>query len=249
MFFLPHHRFHMGLWECILIKIIFQILSSWLFVARFPEVADNIRKEIAEVVGDNEPLSCSHLHKLPYLEAVLHEVFRHSSMSAVTIPHRVIENTVLQGYKIAKDTVVFLNFYSANHDPDAWDDPDTFSPDRFLKRTDDGSRKIDSSKARKYLVFSAGPRKCPGGDFTRMWLSLSMAILLQKYHFVPDPQCQPTEISTFGLTLKPSTFKIKLVPRDHATNVEYRWVVLIAIATSHKYLTTQVEETSNFVSC
>ena len=37
----------------------------------------------------------------------------------------------LSGYKIPKGTMLSVEFYANHHNPDNWDDPETFDPSRF----------------------------------------------------------------------------------------------------------------------
>lgn len=150
---------------------------------------------------------------LPYLEAVFHEVMRHSSFVAITIPHRTLANTVLNGYKIPKDTLVFINQYTANRDSSMWKDPYTFDPERFLKYVD-GRCQIDPVQVNRYMIFSTGSRKCPGDELSKIWIMIAMASILYKCELLPDPDNPPTDAICYGLTMKPSNLRVKLKRLD-----------------------------------
>ena len=73
---------------------------------------------------------------------------------------------VFQGVKVPKGSLLHLRFGAGNVDPDEWDCP------------------FDLNLARKaltrHLVFSAGPRVCPGAGISRLEQNLAWAILLER---------------------------------------------------------------------
>ena len=72
-------------------------------------------------------------YRLPYVEAVINEVFRLWPVFPIIGPRRVLHNTVLDKYTIPKDATVLLNLYSINKDHNVFPEPDKFMPERFMK--------------------------------------------------------------------------------------------------------------------
>ncbi|KAG0444260.1 hypothetical protein HPB47_013994 [Ixodes persulcatus] len=63
------------------------------------------------------------------------------------------------GQFIPKDTGILYNIYAINHDPNLWDDPEVFRPERFL---DPVTGKIKQELLPQLMSFGLGPRTCPG---------------------------------------------------------------------------------------
>ncbi|CAK8691630.1 unnamed protein product [Clavelina lepadiformis] len=147
---------------------------------------------------------------LPYIDAVIHESFRHSSFVPTLIPHTTLDDTTLHGYHIPQGTMVFVNQYSVNRDPNVWPDPEKFDPMRFLCKDESGNLIIDNVAVGKYLIFSIGLRKCPGSKSAKTWLFSATAILAQRSELIPDPSYSTSLDAEPGLALRPSYLRIKL---------------------------------------
>lgn len=57
---------------------------------------------------------------------------------------------------IEKNTSVYLPLYSLQTDPSFWEEPQIFSPERFMDKKD------STAKSNIYFPFGDGPRMCPG---------------------------------------------------------------------------------------
>ena len=62
-----------------------------------------------------------------------------------------MEDTTFAGYDIPKDTVIIFHLYSALMDPNAWDHPEEFKPERFLNQNGEFDDKKES-----FIPFSIG---------------------------------------------------------------------------------------------
>ena len=142
--------------------------------------------------------------------AVLHEIFRHSTFTATTIPHLTTENTNLGGYRIPKGILVFVNQYAVNYDPRHWEEPKEFKPERFL--TADGNL-IDKPHER-YILFSYGSRKCPGDELSRVLLLNLMASVCTLCEFESDPKKPTTLEGVYNLSSRPKHLRTKVRIRN-----------------------------------
>ena len=88
--------------------------------------------------------------RLCYTEATIMEIQRLGSIAPQAVPHRTLADVHVKGYKIPKDTFVFSMLYYIMRDPDYWQNPDIFRPDRFL----DSQGKI--IKEDRFIPFGVG---------------------------------------------------------------------------------------------
>ncbi|XP_015791801.1 cytochrome P450 18a1-like [Tetranychus urticae] len=147
-----------------------------MYLVKYPEYQNKIRDEIKQTIGLNRQPENIDRQQMPFTMAFIYEALRHSSIIALNLARRALEDTKVGGYSIPKDSFVIFNFWSVHHDPNLWDNPELFKPERFLDE--------DKSKAIKppYLVaFSGGKRVCPGESFAYLQIFLYLVSILQQF--------------------------------------------------------------------
>jgi cytochrome P450 len=150
---------------------------SWIFylLAKNPEHIVKIRKEAEEVFGNGE-VNYAGLHSLQYSLNVLDEALR------LYPPFWLIDRIALEddevcGIKVPAGTLVMPYIYGVHHNPDFWEAPETFNPDRFEKNAKD----IQHPYA--HIPFGAGPRVCIGQNMAIMQILLVLVTIIRKYDF------------------------------------------------------------------
>ena len=123
-------------------------------MALYPDVQKKVRAEIEELLGRNRLPSMQDKVNLPYTEAVIHEISRLGSIVPLSLPHRCTSTFTLNGYTIPQNAMVFSNQYAVHHDPNNFQDPFVFKPERFL--SDDGQK---VTKADFLIPFGIGKTK------------------------------------------------------------------------------------------
>lgn len=143
-----------------------------------------------------------------YTDATLSEVFRFRGAAPVTVPHKAMRDTILQGHRIPADTMLLVNLYTIQMDPEYWGDPETFRPERFLNP--DGSYRKDE----RHIPFGKGRRICLGESLARMTSFVLFTSLLQNFTFTLDPAVPvPNTEGKSGFTLGPPEFRVFAKPR------------------------------------
>ena len=152
------------------------------YLIRYPEIQSKIQEEIEQNVGSRSPM-LEDRAAMPYTDAFIHEVLRHSCI-VYTTPHATTEQVELRGYTLPKGTAVYANIWWIMNDPSYWEKPEQFMPERFLDQ--DGSFK----KNERCIPFLIGKRYCLGQNLAQHELFLFLTGLLQKLSFStihPDP--------------------------------------------------------------
>ncbi|KAI3785614.1 hypothetical protein L1987_44738 [Smallanthus sonchifolius] len=130
-------------------------------------------QEVRNVVGNMGKVDEDDLPKLTYMKAVVKEVMRLYPTAPLLIPRETSEDTIIHGYKIKKKTLVYVNALAIGRDPGSWENPEEFSPERFLK-SDIGFKRSDF----EMIPFGAGRRIFPGISMGVLEVELFLANLV-----------------------------------------------------------------------
>ena len=101
-------------------------------LSQMPHVQEKLRKEVLEKVGSARAPSIEDREQIPYHRAALFEIGRFASIVPLGVPHKSTTDTYLGQYPIPKGTEIFQNLWGLHHDPELWDEPYVFKPERFL---------------------------------------------------------------------------------------------------------------------
>lgn len=184
--------------------------AGFICARRYPEMQTRLQQEVDKVVDRSRLPSIEDQPQLPFIMAFIYEVMRFTSFVPLTIPHSTTVDTTIMGYSVPKDTVVFINQWSINHDSALWSHPEKFEPDRFLNPNGMLNKDLTSN----VLIFSLGKRRCIGEDLSKMQLFLFTSLLAHQCHITENPARPATMDFNYGLTLKPLRFEIALSLRD-----------------------------------
>jgi len=135
------------------------LLWTIYLLAKHPSVQEKARAEIKSILGTQPHISYDQINKVTYLTAVLKE--SHRLYPPVPIISRVLDEEVeVLGYTLPEGTHVRIAPWSIHRNPNVWDHPNDFIPERFLQT----SRENDDQPF-AFVPFSAGPRNCIGQKF------------------------------------------------------------------------------------
>ncbi|KAI9709196.1 MAG: RNA polymerase C-22 sterol desaturase [Chrysothrix sp. TS-e1954] len=138
---------------------------TWLFqlMADRPEVLDRVRKENLELRGGdkNVALSMDLLESAKYTRAVVKETLRYRP-PVLMVPYIAKKAfPITDAYTAPKGSMVIPTTYPALHDPEAYENPDYFDPDRWISGTAE-------QQTKNWLVFGTGPHYCIGQTYAQL---------------------------------------------------------------------------------
>ncbi|CAA0806387.1 Cytochrome P450 83B1 [Striga hermonthica] len=133
------------------------IIWTMTTLIKAPQVMHKVQAEIRNLIGKRGKVDEDDLPKLSYMKAVINEVFRLYPPAPLLVPRETIEKCTLDGYEVQPKTIVYVNAWAIARDPEFWENPNVFLPERFL------DSKIEI-KGHDFGVvpFGAGRRVVPG---------------------------------------------------------------------------------------
>jgi cytochrome P450 len=165
---------------------------TWLvyILDSHPHIKAKVLEEIEQTLGQRTP-TFEDLRHLPYCKMVFQETLRFYPPVGI-LPRTALEADEIAGHKIPAGTVLLMFYYGLHHNPQFWDNPETFDPERFTE-----TRSASRSRY-AYLPFSTGPRQCIGNEFSMMEGVLVLVMLLQRFHIslVPNQTVKPNLSTT-----------------------------------------------------
>lgn len=163
---------------------------SWTFylLACHPDIEARLHAEIDEVLAGRVP-GFEDLPRLAYTRMIIEETLRIYSPAYQTM-RRAREEDEIDGYRVPANSNILINSYFLHRNPEFWDDPERFDPDRFR------SERVAERPKHAYIPFGSGPRICIGMHFALTELTLVLATIARSYRMalpdgarevVPDP--------------------------------------------------------------
>jgi cytochrome P450 len=159
-----------------------------------PEVMTKVQAEIRQVHSEGAKLN---YNALQYLKLVVKETLRLHPPAPLVAPRLCKDGCEVLGYTIPSNTKVVINAWSLGRNPDYWNDPEGFKPERFETSAVDFR-----GQHFEFLPFGAGRRMCPGIDYGIVVVEEALASLLLHFDWRLPDGMKPEDgnmTETFGL--------------------------------------------------
>ncbi|KAL4182661.1 hypothetical protein AMTRI_Chr11g151280 [Amborella trichopoda] len=183
-------------------------------LVKHPDVQAKVYEEIEKEGGVDE----EKLQRMPYLKAVVTETLRLHPPGHFVLQHTVTEDSTLEGFVIPKGAGVNFMVKEMGVDPEAWEEPLEFRPERFL-----GGLEVDLTGSReiKMMPFGVGRRICPGMALAMMHLQYFVGHLVKEFEWksVDGEEVDLSEKAEFTVVMR-NPLKPLLIPRPTSTHTK-----------------------------
>ncbi|KAJ9085009.1 hypothetical protein DSO57_1018293 [Entomophthora muscae] len=154
-------------------------------LARNPDIQEKARAEIKHVL----PLTNENINQLPYMSAILKETLRICPVFAQLPARCTTEDTVIDNTHVPKGTSIVVDAFTLHRDPEYYQNPLTFNPDRV-------------SGTAPFVGFGGGSRTCVGLNLAKFEVKIIISMLISNYsisyptNVTPnlDPEYLPTQL-------------------------------------------------------
>ncbi|XP_027183146.1 premnaspirodiene oxygenase-like [Coffea eugenioides] len=154
------------------------VATEWAIaeMLKNPRVMAKAQAEVRQAFERKKNIGVNDVQELKYLKLVIKESLRLHPPGPLLAPRECREECKIGDYIIPSGTVTITNAWAMARDPEYWNDPERFEPERFYNSSID-FRGNDL----ELIPFGAGKRLCPGINFAVTNIELLLAHLL--YHF------------------------------------------------------------------
>ena len=183
-------------------------LVAWsiALLAQQPAIQQKAISEISRFYSVSQPL-CDPQddHQCEYVGALVKELLRYYTVLRLSLPRASVKDVVFEGKTIPSGSVIFLNAWACNMDPDVWTDPEAFRPERWLEKPD-----------APLFTYGLGYRMCAGSLLANREMYLMRMLNSFEILKVDDVETHPVAgvDDPTQLVAVPHRYKVKFVPRD-----------------------------------
>ena len=111
------------------------ITLDWamLLMILHPDIQSKVRQELDQNFGSRKA-KVNEKHKIPYTEAVIHEIQRKANILPLSVWHQTKRNIDIGQYSVPSETVFIPFIGDVMNDPEHFPDPYKFKPERYVNK-------------------------------------------------------------------------------------------------------------------
>ncbi|XP_052143017.1 cytochrome P450 81Q32-like [Oryza glaberrima] len=142
------------------------------------------RDEIDAFIGQPvRLLEASDLTKLQYLQCIIMETLRLYLPAPLLVPHEASTDCSIAGFHITRGTMLLVNTFAIHRDPQVWNEPTSFIPERYrilcFYIFENGR-----SEGKMAIPFGMVRRKCPVENLRMQMVGLALGTMIQCFEWV-----------------------------------------------------------------
>ncbi|KAM5375396.1 hypothetical protein ACJZ2D_005957 [Fusarium nematophilum] len=157
-----------------------------LLLAHRPDIQQKAYLAVKESGILDSPSNAFASSKIPYIEAFTKEISRYFSVLKLALPKATYLDCKWENATIPANTLVFLNSWACNRDPDVFSEPDTFAPERWLPQSPDHGA--------HQFAFGLGGRMCVASLLAHNALYIVFLHLIAHFEIFPAQGATADEI-------------------------------------------------------
>lgn len=198
------------------------INTFFLAMVLYPEVQKKAQEDIDRFLEPGRLPDFPDEDCLPYVTAIVKELFRWGSTLPLAVPHLSLKEDVYRGYRIPAGSTVISNLWGILHDEAIYPNPSVFLPDRFTKHG-----MLDQSvKDPVDIAFGIGRRICPGVHmaYYSVWIAVVSTLATFEITKARDQDgnlIEPPLEFEEGIVVSPLPFKCSI----NARSKEVEWLI------------------------
>lgn len=171
------------------------------------QIFEEIEANLPRTNGEIAPLKFDQLDSCPLLLAVINESMRLRPAASI-LTMQGLEDSEVCGYHVPKDTPIFMHLSATSFDPDVFDQPNEFKPERWLSMSEAQLKQVNKD----LMPFGGGTRLCPGRLLSLVEMKMALIEMLRRYRFTrPEGYSAGKELLNF--TLMPDQVMVTVTAR------------------------------------
>ncbi|EAR86756.2 cytochrome P450 family monooxygenase (macronuclear) [Tetrahymena thermophila SB210] len=161
------------------------------YLSRYPDIQKQAREEVIQILSQNSnkrnhselfsQLTFENLQNMNLINSILKESLRLIPPAIEVFPRVAIHNMKIGEFQIKKGDLVSTYFIYNQSNPELYQDPEIFNPQRWMNVK-------DSQNNFNFTPFSLGPRNCIGQHLAMIEGKCMLACILLNFDILPNYQ-------------------------------------------------------------
>ncbi|KAL1847739.1 hypothetical protein Plec18170_008400 [Paecilomyces lecythidis] len=158
-------------------------LLSWLIygLTTYPGMQERLLQELIDNdIDENTEITADLTDRLSFLDKYIKETQRRHNPSYQPGRTAKVDLVLPGGYKLEKDSILIPALHHIHNNPQYWDNPDRFDPDRW------DTPQVKNRHKAAYIPFAMGQRMCIGFNFALQEIKVFLPKLVYRYKFIRE---------------------------------------------------------------